>query len=165
MKPVRPSIRTATGPPPERVVEGVEGANGGMDEDECDEDSIMSRTGVMDGDAANVRDLEGMDEANGLDWIDAENNDEEMEAKAVPEKLDPKMVEALDSRVPKALNAPVRPSADDVANHEITHTPPRPWCPVCVEAYGKEDPISRVRMTATRATRPASRSSRSTMTN
>ena len=85
-----------------------------MDEDECDEDSIMSRTGVMDGDAANVQDLEGMDEANGLDWIDIESKDEEMETKAVPEKLEPKMVEAQDSRVPKALNAPVRPSAEDV---------------------------------------------------
>ena len=36
------------------------------------------------------------------------------------------------SRIPKALNSPIRPSAEAVDEHYITHQPYRDWCPVCV---------------------------------
>ena len=46
---------------------------------------------------------------------------------------------ATDGRVPKRLNAPIRPSAKDIACHNITHLPYRSWCSVCVRAKGRED--------------------------
>ena len=43
-------------------------------------------------------------------------------------------------RIPKSLTSPIRPPDGEVAKHELTHMPYRPWCRVCVEARGKEDP-------------------------
>ena len=47
------------------------------------------------------------------------------------------------ARIPKRLNQPIRPSAEAVAEHEITHLPYRSWCPICVKAKGREDPHRR----------------------
>ena len=44
-----------------------------------------------------------------------------------------------DSRVPRTLNAPVKPSAEAVEKHYVTHLPYRNWCPICVMAKGKEE--------------------------
>ena len=44
-----------------------------------------------------------------------------------------------DGRIPVSLNAPIKPSAEAIAKHNITHVPPRPWCPPCVAAKLKED--------------------------
>ena len=74
------------------------------------------------------------------DEITIEDKDEKMEERSEKDKLEPVLIEVEDSRVPRALNAPVRPPAEEVEKHNMTHTPPRPWCAVCVEAYGKEDP-------------------------
>ncbi len=38
---------------------------------------------------------------------------------------------------------PVKPSAKEVAEHELTHCPYRNWCDVCVSAMGREDPHHR----------------------
>ncbi len=35
-------------------------------------------------------------------------------------------------RIPVTLRSPVRPSAEDIATHNLTHLPYRNWCPVCV---------------------------------
>ena len=35
---------------------------------------------------------------------------------------------------------PADPTPAERAEHEVTHCPYRPWCPVCVEAMGREDP-------------------------
>ncbi len=42
-------------------------------------------------------------------------------------------------RIPRRLNAPIKPSAEDVDAHMCTHLPYRSWCPICVETKGKED--------------------------
>ena len=46
-----------------------------------------------------------------------------------------------ESRMPKLLRRTIRPSAEDVEPHNATHVPYRNWCPICVMARGKEDPI------------------------
>ena len=48
-----------------------------------------------------------------------------------------------DERIPSSPCEPVLPSAGDVAAHNLTHLPPRPWCPVCVKAKIKEEPHKR----------------------
>ena len=42
-------------------------------------------------------------------------------------------------RVPKSLRSPIKPSAEDVASHNLTHATYRNWCPACVGAKGRED--------------------------
>ncbi len=143
MSPVRPSIKSVTDPPP-RNQEGSEGAARGEGDEECEDASIASPTSVMDGDVGNMREVEAMEDENGFvvdsDLIDIEQKDEDMEIKIVEQNLEPVEIVAKDSRIPRALNAPIRPSAEDVDAHNIAHTPPRPWCDICVAAYGKEDP-------------------------
>ena len=43
-------------------------------------------------------------------------------------------------RIPESLRSPIKPSAEAVRSHNITHYPYRCWCPPCVEAKGKEAP-------------------------
>ena len=38
---------------------------------------------------------------------------------------------------PKPLHDPRKPSAQEVAEHEITHIPHRSWCSFCVRARGR----------------------------
>jgi hypothetical protein len=42
-------------------------------------------------------------------------------------------------RIPITLRSPVRPSAEDIATHNLNHLPYRNWCPVCVAAKARED--------------------------
>ena len=35
---------------------------------------------------------------------------------------------------------PGGPTADELAEHMLTHLPHRAWCPICIKARGKEDP-------------------------
>ncbi len=42
-------------------------------------------------------------------------------------------------RIPTRLSSPIKPSAEDVDRHNLTHLPYRNWCPVCVKAKGRED--------------------------
>ena len=44
-----------------------------------------------------------------------------------------------EARVPRTYTTPELPSAKEVAEHNLSHDPYRSWCPVCVEAQGKED--------------------------
>ena len=53
-------------------------------------------------------------------------------------------VECTESRVPKILFNPLLPSRREVEEHDLTHTPYRNWCPICVAARGKEDPHKKV---------------------
>ena len=54
------------------------------------------------------------------------------------EKVDPDTVEE-EIKVKMARN-PGNPTQEEVERHNMTHLPYRAWCPVCVEAKGKEDP-------------------------
>ena len=38
------------------------------------------------------------------------------------------------------LRAPGCPTQEERDRHECTHMPHRAWCPVCIEAKGREDP-------------------------
>ena len=40
--------------------------------------------------------------------------------------------------VPKKLLDPRLPSQDEVDRHNLTHLPYRNWCPICIQARGKE---------------------------
>ena len=44
---------------------------------------------------------------------------------------------------PKPKRDPQLPTASEVEEHYLTHRPYRSWCPICVAAYGKEDPHKR----------------------
>ena len=44
---------------------------------------------------------------------------------------------------PQTWRSPVKPSAAEIADHDLTHCPYRNWCSVCVEAMGREDPHPR----------------------
>ena len=44
-----------------------------------------------------------------------------------------------EARVPRTIASPTLPSTAEVEAHNLTHTPYQSWCPVCVEAQGKED--------------------------
>ncbi len=48
-----------------------------------------------------------------------------------------------EERRPKLRTSPCRPCAEDVAAHNATHCPERNWCPVCVRAFGREEPHKR----------------------
>ena len=48
-----------------------------------------------------------------------------------------------DIRAPKTLWDPLLPTPLEVATHNVTHRPYRRWCPVCIEAWGREDPHRR----------------------
>ena len=46
---------------------------------------------------------------------------------------------------PTVLKGPIKPSAEDIEKHNVTHLPYRSWCDVCVRAVGREDPHHRKR--------------------
>ena len=51
--------------------------------------------------------------------------------------------EGEEGKDPKGRNAPVKPSPEEVAKHNLTHIPRRMWCKVCAEADIQEDPHRR----------------------
>ena len=63
----------------------------------------------------------------GLYGMDTENIDEDW---------DTEPAEAHEARV---KSSPARPSADEVARHDVTHVPYRSWCPICIAASARED--------------------------
>ena len=40
----------------------------------------------------------------------------------------------------KVVRDPGSPTPEEREKHDMTHSPYRSWCPICVEAKGKEDP-------------------------
>ena len=56
--------------------------------------------------------------------------------------LDPEVGEE-EVKVKVARN-PGNPTLEEVERHNVTHMPYRAWCPVCVEAKGKEEPHKRL---------------------
>ena len=89
--------------------------------------------------------MEGVDEdlaefdMNGMDIEDALHGDREEPAQESQDGHG----QSEESRMPKLLRSPIRPSAEDVEAHSTTHVPYRNWCPICVRARGKEDPHQR----------------------
>ena len=60
-------------------------------------------------------------------------------APARPSDDGPVLCVPSDERVPHSITSPIKPSAEAVEKHNITHLPERPWCPVCTAAKAKED--------------------------
>ena len=50
-----------------------------------------------------------------------------------------------EGRRPVASPVPDRPTDEEVREHNITHTPPKPWCVYCNKATGKRDAHKRIR--------------------
>ncbi|CAE7197770.1 unnamed protein product [Symbiodinium sp. CCMP2592] len=65
----------------------------------------------------------------------------EEEAAGNPAPLE-EQAEQPDSR-PRGLRAPRNPTAQERAEHELTHTPYQAWCEKCVEGKAREDPHRR----------------------
>ena len=51
--------------------------------------------------------------------------------------------EPCGEHAPRVLRSPVKPSKEDVERHYTTHLQYRSWCPICVQARGREDPHKR----------------------
>ena len=62
-------------------------------------------------------------------------------AEVVPDEME--ITGNQEARVPRTLTAPELPSRKEVEEHCVTHAHYRNWCPVCVQAQGKEDPHRR----------------------
>ena len=50
-----------------------------------------------------------------------------------------------EGRRPIVSPVPERPTELEVKEHNVTHTPPKPWCPYCTAATGKRDPHPRIK--------------------
>lgn len=50
-----------------------------------------------------------------------------------------------EGRRPIASFVPERPTEEEVKEHNLTHTPPAPWCPYCVKATSMRDKHARIR--------------------
>ena len=48
-------------------------------------------------------------------------------------------------RRPVVSPVPDRPIDEEVLEHNVTHSPPKPWCPHCTKAQGLRDPHKKVR--------------------
>ena len=62
-----------------------------------------------------------------------DSHDDEVDQEAIEENE-----ESEEGRRPK-LRAPEEPTAQEVREHEVTHTPYRSWCPQCIQARGKQN--------------------------
>ena len=142
-QPIRPSVCPTFRPPP--GCRAFQGGDGGDDDGEKRNDELYSATSPGGSDAGDLRDAEVDDDMDGFieEDITVEDKDDPVETKEKPLKYDPIIVPTSSSRIPRALNAPIKPSAEDVELHNITHAEYRNWCPICVESKGKEDPHRR----------------------
>ena len=53
--------------------------------------------------------------------------------------------ESMEARKPRKVADPIKPSAREVEEHELTHLPYRSWCWTCVHGRGKHAPHVRTR--------------------
>ena len=45
-----------------------------------------------------------------------------------------------EAEVQRPLRDPGAPTKQEIAEHNLTHIPPRPWCPHCLRGKGKDSP-------------------------
>ena len=103
---------------------------------------------ARDGDAGKTG--EASEEDTGVEQFDEDTmvvEDDAEEVAGESESINPKdytkvanCSAADNERFPKSLKSPIRPPQAEVDKHELTHLRYRPWCRVCVETKGKEDP-------------------------
>ena len=95
---------------------------------------IINRNSVADEAVAAVEECLAVDEV--------EENDIEVEIPGEDATPDFEC-QPRDVRAPRTLWDPLLPSASEVAEHDLTHRPYRRWCPICIAAWGREDPHKR----------------------
>ena len=49
-----------------------------------------------------------------------------------------------EAEVQRPFRDPGMPSRNEILEHNLTHIPPRPWCPHCVRGKGKDSPSLRL---------------------
>ena len=126
--PVRPRDTVAAIDPPPRDREREHQGDGNDDEDIAD--SVYEPTDAEEDTGENMKPKE----------FEPESKRPKTQKKDPAESQDPFTCSPCGNyRIPKTLNSPLMPSAEDVDNHYVTHFPYRNWCPVCVESKGKED--------------------------
>ena len=69
---------------------------------------------------------------------------EEGQVEGVAELADEQDIEAVEDPVVHAVRDPGQPTVAEIAAHELTHLPFRPWCPDCVAGRAVDDPHRRV---------------------
>ena len=77
--------------------------------------------------------------------ICAQRENEEVGKERVAEEGEEEDVEAevVEEAKVKEVRDPGKPTEEERERHYKTHVPSRPWCPVCIEAKGVEDPHRR----------------------
>ena len=60
--------------------------------------------------------------------------------------------ECEEAEKPIAMKAPMRPTAKDIADHDLTHCPPRTWCDHCIRGQSKDYPHTSVSGTMAEST-------------
>ena len=101
--------------------------------DKGDEDDDMSLFGPSDEEDGNGNEHRG----NADDDEQPEDSEEPVHAPP-PEGHHPP-----EGREPVTLPNPIKPSAEGIEKHFVTHLPYRSWCEVCTRAIGREDPYRR----------------------
>ena len=60
----------------------------------------------------------------------------------IDEEIDEEVEEEAEAQRP--LRDPGMPNKNEILEHNLTHIPPRPWCPHCVRGKGKDSPSLRL---------------------
>ena len=140
--PVRPEEQSDSAPPLRRRSRRGSDGDASLDGDADVDQEMAEEEDFLFGPSDDEQD--DRDDVNpGHEPEDRGREDRERARQPNQDAGDPHRVGAEAGRVPRALTSPIRPSAEDVALHNITHLPYRNWCPICVRAKAKEDPHRR----------------------
>ena len=71
---------------------------------------------------------------------DGEESEDDENVEGDPEGLEEVGIDEKTESPVKVVRDPGCPTAEELERHNMTHMPYRAWCPICVEAKGKEDP-------------------------
>ena len=71
---------------------------------------------------------------------DGEESEDDEDVDGDPDEIEQVGVDEKTESPVKVVRDPGCPSAEELERHNATHVPYRAWCPICVEAKGKEDP-------------------------
>lgn len=71
--------------------------------------------------------------------MDTESINEDWDTDWDTEPLGTSAVQSAEAHEARVKSSPAKPSADEVAKHDVTHVPYRSWCPICVAASARED--------------------------
>ena len=139
---IRPQSSRGIGERADDVTEGLNNVDKDNDieeesSDTSEEEEEPSGAGATAGDGEQAGDEDFDDEDGDAEDADANAKDEENEP---GERMDADTPEEAPIKVKRD---PAMPTAEERQKHEIAHLPPRPWCPICVEARAIEGPHRR----------------------